>query len=411
MSDAKAKAEARRAKILARDSSKRTVSAVPAGEEDDALYANLGEIKGKDRPIAARRNLIRSTSQIDTDAIGGVTSEPTTPMGDKTEKKSDGDFDAVATNDISSTTVATEENKSASDKDDKKDAVDSAVPTETPVKSSSESSSSNVTAQSNSSISPKSSTSKLPPPKTLEEIEREVAENTAKFDRNMSFRSNNKLTPERLAQLEQLAKQKKSASVDPSNMMRLVRLLVIGLLAAYTGFRTAEISRHEALSPSKFSELQTIKEFDEFGNIVSEVPVAMGDVIKKNPAEGRTWIGYFQDQYTRRSECTISAVMLSWWVAGIFKRFVTSSQKQQKSKSNIIEQVYNYINGFQEAALATVGEFAWHLFVLVFTVMCHTLYYSNLAMQQSGSAAAGEGTCVAGSDGTCTVNAAVAGEL
>jgi hypothetical protein len=34
MSDAKAKAEARRAKILARDSSKRTVSAIVAGDED-----------------------------------------------------------------------------------------------------------------------------------------------------------------------------------------------------------------------------------------------------------------------------------------------------------------------------------------------------------------------------------------
>lgn len=34
MSDAKAKAEARRAKILARDSSKRSVSAITPGEED-----------------------------------------------------------------------------------------------------------------------------------------------------------------------------------------------------------------------------------------------------------------------------------------------------------------------------------------------------------------------------------------
>ncbi len=41
MSDAKAKAEARRAKILARDSSKRTVSAVPAGEEDVRTNSSL----------------------------------------------------------------------------------------------------------------------------------------------------------------------------------------------------------------------------------------------------------------------------------------------------------------------------------------------------------------------------------
>eukprot|EP01033_Poteriospumella_lacustris_P013123 gene13123-9398_t len=333
MSDAKAKAEARRAKILARDSSKRTVSAIVAGDEDDALYANLGEVKGKERPIAARRSLIRSVSQVDTDAAS-TASAPNTP---KEKGGVEGD-NAEVEGETPQKDDSTSNTEDKTEKEQANESSEVAVEPKSPLPKTSE---------------PKSET-KLPPPKTLEEIEREVAENTAKFDRTMSFRSNSKLTPERLAQLEQLAQKKGTSSVDPSNLMRLIRLVVIGLLAAYTGYRTAEVSRLEALRPSKLTEIQTVKEFDEFGNLVAEVPVALGDAPKvTNPAEGRTWVGYFQDQYTRRSECTISAVMLAWWIAGVFKRFVNNSQKQQKSKTNIIEQMYNYVNGFQEAALST----------------------------------------------------------
>jgi hypothetical protein len=57
------------------------------------------------------------------------------------------------------------------------------------------------------------------------------------------------------------------------------------------------------------------------------------------------------------------------------------------------------IVGFQEAALSTVGEFGWHLFVLIFTVTCHSLYFSHLALQEGASATV---TCAVGGDGTCT---------
>jgi hypothetical protein len=321
MSDAKAKAEARRAKILARDSSKRSVSAITPGEEDDSLYANLGEVKGKERPIAARRNLIKSVSQIDSEAIAS-SSEPSTPK-EKTNGADESESGSNLVEPPAKDAVETEPKPATvnSEINDKKT---------TPIKNSSDETQEQGTQ---SPVYPKSSLPKLPPPKTLEEIEREVAENTAKFDRNMSFRSNSKLTPERLAQLEQLAQRKNTSSVEPSNLMRLIRLLVIGLLAAYTGYRTAEVSRQEALQPSKLIELQTIKEFDDFGYVVAEISVAHEEILKESPAGGRTWIGYFQDQYTRRAECTISAVMLSWWIAGIFKRFISTVSFQLKNKS------------------------------------------------------------------------------
>lgn len=201
-------------------------------------------MKGKERPIAARRNLIRSVSQVDTDAVS-TTSAPNTP---KEKGAAEGN------------NVEESDKKEAVDETPQKD--DAANNNEDKTEKEQGKESSEVITEAKSPLpkpsEPKSET-KLPPPKTLEEIEREVAENTAKFDRTMSFRSNSKLTPERLAQLEQLAQKKGTSTVDPSNLMRLIRLVVIGLLAAYTGYRTAEVSRLEALRPTKLNEIQTVK--------------------------------------------------------------------------------------------------------------------------------------------------------
>lgn len=235
------------------------------------MYANLGEIKGKDRPIAARRNLIKSSSQLDIDADGeAAPSEPATPK-EKEDNNTTNNEDGSATSPVKKEEKSVEE--SATTKEGKKssdEVVDTPAKEVSEVAAASSSSSTAEKMEKNEestdsakkpvALSPKSSSVKLPPPKTMEEIEREVAENTAKFDRNMSYRSTStKLTPERVAQLEQLAKRKTSGSVDPSNLMRLVRFLVIGLLAAYTGYRTAEVSRLEALQPSKLVEIQTVK--------------------------------------------------------------------------------------------------------------------------------------------------------
>lgn len=191
--------------------------------------------------------MIKSVSQIDSEAIDS-SSEPSIPK-DKTNRADESECGSNLVEPPAKDAVETEPKPATvnSEINDKKT---------TPIKNSSDDTQEQGTQ---SPVYPKSSLPKLPPPKTLEEIEREVAENTAKFDRNMSFRSNSKLTPERLAQLEQLAQRKNSSSVEPSNLMRLIRLLVIGLLAAYTGYRTAEVSRQEALQPSKLIELQTIK--------------------------------------------------------------------------------------------------------------------------------------------------------
>lgn len=194
-------------------------------------------MKGKERPIAARRSLIRSVSQVDTDASSTV-SAPNTP-----KEKGGVEGDNAEVEGETPQKDATSNTEDKTEKEQAKESSEVVAEAKSPLPKTSE---------------PKSET-KLPPPKTLEEIEREVAENTAKFDRTMSFRSNSKLTPERLAQLEQLAQKKGTSSVDPSNLMRLIRLVVIGLLAAYTGYRTAEVSRLEALRPSKLAEIQTVK--------------------------------------------------------------------------------------------------------------------------------------------------------
>lgn len=227
--DVKAKAEARRAKILAREKSK-TVSALPTTEDEvgkecvvnssvkcvlQDLLLSLGESKAKERPLAARRNLIESVT--------------------------------VKTDDDSADIK--EENSAST-------AVDSANAGElTPKKESTE--------NSGEGLSEKKSV-KFPPKKTLEEIEREVAENTKKFDeKTLGKKSdeNDKDTSEKKKKdskekegnsddkekegIKQNTSDKSSKvvklkpvqkySIEPSTAMRILRLILIVFCATWTG--------------------------------------------------------------------------------------------------------------------------------------------------------------------------------
>lgn len=91
-------------------------------------------------------------------------------------------------------------------------------------------------------VEKKESSLKLPPKKTLEEIEREVAENTAKFDekalgKNKASEEAQSQDRQQLDTVAQKVVQKQS--FDASSLMRLMRVLFIFIMAFYTGEATA----------------------------------------------------------------------------------------------------------------------------------------------------------------------------
>lgn len=400
MSDARAKAEARRAKILAREK-KTTISAVISTEEDD-LYANLTEVKGKERPIAARKSLIESKATETpgkSDEPNAEQSEPSSPVPMSREDS----ILAEALAEVVEPTTPTNVNK------EKK--------------------------------------YKLPPKKSLEEIEREVAENTKKFDEktlnikptdgdkdsttindkkdevekndddastattetkketaSSSSRkraagkagsssssaetkeekeANSKLEKIRLMKLKQA--NANQHTIEPTSIMRILRFLLIVSLATFTGYRIVDKNRKAALQMS--DQLLTkpqrqLLELDEFNPSATSFTATATDESTETNTKERTWMQYFQYRLNNQLEASLSALMVVSWISRMFNPAINTMFKTKpKPKSSGIQMVMEFLStglsAWMESIYSVLGEVSVHFLVLILSVTLFTLYYSN----------------------------------
>jgi hypothetical protein len=75
-------------------------------------------------------------------------------------------------------------------------------------------------------------------------------------------------------------------------------------------------------------------------------PYLIDSLSTLSDATNRTWFQYAQYLFIRRTECSLTAAMLIWWIAGIFKRTIYATARTTgKPKQNIIEQVYSFFDG------------------------------------------------------------------
>eukprot|EP01031_Cornospumella_fuschlensis_P032507 gene32507-39303_t len=297
MSDAKAKAEARRAKILARDSSRsRTVAAVVELDSEEAPEINLsiGPTTPKERPLAARRSFIRQkTEEI----------QPTEDT--KTEK------DPETESDLKDTKTEKDVKDTTADKNQSKD---------TKTENSAQVEVDNTATSSSAKL-------QLPPKKSLEEVEKEVAEYTQKFDANMtSVKAPKKptttatttTTEETTTATATTAKdaplvlQKKKSNVDGAAVMRLVRLLMLVCLAAYTGYRVVCASQMEARTSVNMA-------YDDFN------PTPLADsTASSTEATERTWLQYVQGRIVSQTESSVTAVSLMYYLSRLLTPALTA---------------------------------------------------------------------------------------
>lgn len=349
MSDAKAKAEARRAKILARATNKVT-AVMPTEEEaaaaavDDSIYLNLAETKGKERPLAARRSFISSSPMKEEGTAG---------------EEADGTNEAEAS-------TPTKEASSPKDKEGDDEKPEEAVTPEKPAAEKKEEVKEEVaTTSSGKSIKYVA--------KSLEEIEREVAERTAAFDKKTlggkkkeettvdakkdEVKDDKKKDAEAKKNEESdaavLKKQtaiKKTAEmkikqatqpVEPNSVLRFLRVLMIILLASYTGYRTVETSRAEAfkVATSSANSVGKTNEFDEFvagGQTTTTTSTASIDV------STRTWPQYLQQRLTGQMECSVSAASLVWYLSRMLSPVVHAQYKQKPKQTKPLEMIMNF---------------------------------------------------------------------
>jgi hypothetical protein len=150
---------------------------------------NIGEAKPKERPLAARRTFIQSSPSRSSDI---PIDNETFPEDSKSELEIK---DAVEIKDDGATDASVEVKETASSK-------------------------------------------LVTPNKTLEQIEKEVAENTAKYDKNILKKDDKKGSGKQekaVVRVKKLSKKDKVLEIEPTSVMRFLRLLMIILLASYTG--------------------------------------------------------------------------------------------------------------------------------------------------------------------------------
>jgi hypothetical protein len=279
---------------------------------------SLTDTKGKERPLAARKSLIAAKTEEENK------DEPSTPVvkaAEKTEKTEGGADEGTDKSEVKS-----EETKSEAG----------------------EGLSKNNSTTDLSTPSTKEKKVKFPPAKTLEEIEREVAENTKKFDERVTGvkeeegSKKNKKTedkedetkseksekstdkgetkPVETKKEEQLKKFASKVipkyTIEPSTAMRFLRLFLIIAIAAFTGFRIVQKNRLEA-----------VQQFQRSNDWNDEFDLAKNnfDTLAASTEVNRTWLQYFQSRITGQFETALSAVMMIYWVSKMCTPFIDSA--------------------------------------------------------------------------------------
>ena len=319
--------------------------------------------KVRERPLAARRNLVAA-------AVGGA--EPKTDDSAKDDEK-DETVDATT-----STTAAPSSSGAASSSPDKGPAM-------------------TLTSQ------------------RTREIEQEIARNTAKFDENVVKKDGNKEIEQKKEEekakiLKKIAMKAAKAPLQAHQVMRFIRLLVIVLLAAVTGYQSATTNMHEVVAygrqrpaaaenvaPSSTSATvsgggiesarQALGAFLG-GSKANNVPHFAGAVHQaaQDASEvpgGRTWVQWAHSRLLRQLECSLTAVWLVWWVTSLFTSLVGRAFPKQPKESGLMAMVislYNHgVDGIVEIVVGRLGELALHVFVTVGTAMLVTFLVGGAA--------------------------------
>lgn len=205
MSDAQTKAEERRAKILAR--SNRKVSAVSAVTEEELVYQTLTEVSGtKSRPLAARRNFISKVQ-----SEGSLEDKTSVDEKEKDDEVNSSKPTSSAPSSEASSPVKEDKEEKEEKEEGKEKKLSAAQRYKEKIKS------------------------KLPPKKTIEEIEKEVAENTKKFDEELK-KNNVKNDEEKTEKIiKNIEKAHSKRIINSNSILKLFRIFIIILFATNTG--------------------------------------------------------------------------------------------------------------------------------------------------------------------------------
>ena len=366
MSDVQAKAEARRAKIAARAGTRLLVA---KGEKDSLGDPAEDDGKVRERPLAARRNLVAGGTPTTESKLESTTSN--------NDDDNDNNVPSMIIRESSSTTTAT---------------IPTAKKNENPTESSGDNKSMSITSQ------------------RTRKIEQEIARNTAKFDENIVKKDEDKSMEGKNAEekqkvLKKLALKATKTPLKPHQIVKFIRLLILVVVGMITGYQSAMTNMHEVVSyghqkstinhveegitttTTTTTGLSTLHAFVNGPSVDGNIPHFLGATV--SPAQdgwfpttnkNRTWFQWLQNRFVRQLQCSLTAVSLVGWVVSmcisplVNRAFPKQQNSGVFSMQTIINLYSNGVEGLIEIILSRLGEWALHVTVTVATAMVVTFF-------------------------------------
>lgn len=381
---AKEKAAARRAKILAKEGSRLQLAKGELGslQMDSPAPDDAPTDSGKkERPLAARRSIIRRTAK-EPEAVP----EPENAAESKDGSSTNGDIPSSSSSSRGSKGTGSAELKTttANVTDDGEDVKTSSLT-----------------------------------PMSVKKIELEVAENTAKFDEKMlsgNKDQDGKASTKKNAKAKAAAKLKAKTNapkpIEAWHIMRFIRVLFVILMGAVTGYYAATdrppasiLTPHQRISigrvallterlgmftsgeiPAAAAPVEQDDDRDELASFLGSDGGEIGEEYVAVPSTERTWMQWGQWYAWTQVTCSFSAIGLVYWLAGLFNdRVKARFPTQQQSGGNFLQVLINfYTNGIEsimETCLGVFGEVALHFFVAVGSTMLIVYLMENDAVE------------------------------
>eukprot|EP01034_Spumella_vulgaris_P021700 gene21700-27751_t len=226
--------------------------------------------------------------------------------------------------------------------------------------------------------------------------------NTKKYDESVMKKEVNPNAEKKLR-----PKVAVKSNLDPSSIMRLIRLLLIVALGVGLAFQTVMTSRsaeeqhrltlatvsHIAVShdsafstpiesaDDEFAPQDSLLTFSAPSPSFNEIPV----VTDPSSSVGRSWLGWLIWKLRSQIESTLSAVGLVWWASRSISPIVALRFKNSPAAgggSSYMSMALNlWQTGFEgifEHAYSLLGEIALYVAVLVTATVGFTVLYSGL---------------------------------
>jgi RNase P/RNase MRP subunit p29 len=231
---------------------------------------------------------------------------------------------------------------------------------------------------------------KLPPKKTIKEIEVEVAKNTASFDKK-TMDGEKKVEKGKEVKVEGKVLKKKPVqnNLSASTVTRLIRMFVIIALAVYRGYYVVQRGNNRILTdPATLAAMEGV-ETVLVTDAKAGAEAGQGTQgTQPQGGQGRSWGQWVWGKLAAPFESTLTVVGMSYWIAQMLSAPIVARMPSAKVPGGIFDRLLSlYTDGFEgvlEYIFCMLGEYALHAGTILTVTTALTLFSGDCDLSSVG---------------------------